>query len=160
MSRTDSGGAKRWFPSAPPTKHETPSGVFCFERRTLSRLQKPSALKRSARVPNFSMQILRISMKSGDRRSLRSFSSEVFARRRPFVLLGVYLLDLVKAELPNVAQRIASLEWIRWIYFPSGYARNPGTASDCWHNAFVLTNFGWIIYLTIIAPFLFIFMWS
>ena len=82
MSRTDSGGAKRRFPSAPPTKHETPSGVFCFERRTLSRLQKPSSLKRSARVPNFSMQILRISMKSGDRRSLRSFSSEVF-RMRP-----------------------------------------------------------------------------
>ena len=44
-------------------------------------MQKPSSLKRSARVPNFSMQILRISMKSGDRRSLRSFSSEVFANR-------------------------------------------------------------------------------
>ncbi len=45
--------------------------------RQLGDLEKPSSLKRFARVPNISMQILRISMKSGDQRSLRSFSSEV-----------------------------------------------------------------------------------
>ena len=32
MSPADSGGAKRRFPSAPPTRHETPSGVFCFDQ--------------------------------------------------------------------------------------------------------------------------------
>ena len=95
------------------------------------------------------MQILRISMKSGDRRSLRSFSSEVFARRRSLVLLGVYLLDLVKAELPDVAQRIASLEWISWIDFPSRYARYPGTPTNSWHDCVVLADLGWVIYLAV-----------
>jgi hypothetical protein len=47
------------------------------------RLTKTFFVKTSARVPNFSMQILRISMKSGDRRSLRSFSSEVFVGELP-----------------------------------------------------------------------------
>jgi len=50
-------------------------------------------------------------------------------------------------QLPDVAQGVASLEWISGIDFPSRYAGNPSTAADCWHDRVVLTNLGWIVHL-------------